>query len=462
MFRQLDDFILEGMRRTHLASVAIALVSKGEVVYQRGYGSRDLETGLPATPRTLYGIGSITKSFTAIALLQLQEKGLLSLEDPVSRYLDFHLKPKGKDILIRHFLSHTSGIPALAYAEALIGHAQHSGDPYLPIGSPQDLIAFMADAEKWAVAEPGERWLYLNEGYALLGEIIAKVSGQAYEDYVRDHILRPLGMERSTFSQADLNRDDDVATPYLLDREGRHLPGRYLFGRLLADGGLISCAEDMSRYLLFLLSRGKNPDGILSPASIEAMEAPRIPTAPEAIDPHDWRKGTPATYYGLGLSSTTFFGRTLVGHGGSVGVATAQLAYIPSEGVGAVVLANGSGYPTAHMAQYALALLLGEDPFAWEPLRVERDLLRWEGIYETYRGTTRVEVRRAGDRLELIFRDRYGEERVPLLPYELKGEEARFFTLSGGRRLWVEFREGPEGPEFIYERYLYRWSGRLT
>ncbi|MDI3270648.1 MAG: serine hydrolase, partial [Bacillota bacterium] len=428
----------------------------------RGYGSRDLETGLPATPRTLYGIGSITKSFTAIALLQLQEKGLLSLEDPVARYLDFPLRPRGKEVLIHHFLSHTSGIPALAYAEALLGHAQDSGDPYLPIGSPVDLLAFMAKAGDWVVAEPGERWFYLNEGYALLGEIVARVSGQPYDEYVREHILQPLGMERSTFSKDDLDREEDVAIPYVLDGEGRHRPGRYLFGRLLADGGLISSAEDMGRYALFLLSRGKNSQGILSPASIEAMEAPRIPTAPEAIDPQNWIQGHPATYYGLGLSSTPFFGRTLVSHGGSVGVATAQLAYIPSAGVGAVVLANGSGYPTASIAQYALALLLQEDPFAWEPLRVERGLLRWEGVYETYRGTTRTEVRRAGDRLDLIFRDRYGEERVPLIPYQLQGEEARFFTLSGGRRLWVEFREGPQGPEFIYERYLYRWSGRLT
>lgn len=175
-FTALEEFILEKMAETKLPGVSIALIDRGEVVYSRGFGFRDIERGLPATPRTLYGIGSVTKSFTCIALLQLQEQGRLRVDDPVDRYLPLSVRPMGEAVRIHHFMTHSSGIPALAYAEAVIRHSVGATDTFVPIGSYDDMLNFVNGAQAWTYTRPGERWFYLNEGYVLLGAIIEKVS----------------------------------------------------------------------------------------------------------------------------------------------------------------------------------------------------------------------------------------------------------------------------------------------
>lgn len=462
-FTAFEEFVHERMNRTKLAAVSVAVVQGGQVAYARGFGCRDSEKGLPATPRTLYGIGSVTKSFTCAAILQLQEQGKLNVEDPVDRYLDFPLRPKGQPVRISHLMSHTSGIPALAYAEAMIGHGQGSGDPYLAIGSPEDVLTFMSQAGDWVLNAPGERWYYLNEGYVLLGEIIARVSGEPYADYVTRHILEPLGMRRSFFDKDRVDADPDAAVPYVEEREGRHRPGRYLYGRILSDGGLISNVEDMAQYVLMFLGEGRGPSGaVLSAESVRQMRTPRVATPPEEIPASgDWAAGKAASHYGFGLSAGPFFGRTLVGHTGSVGVATAAMAFVPEAGIGAMVLANGSGYPLANVAHYALVTMLGEDPWTLPALSLERALLAWEGVYETYRGTMRVRVQRVGDTLDVAFQDEHGEERVPLMPFRATPDAARFFMLSGGRRVWVDFERTGGGRQFVYERYLFRRTGNL-
>ncbi|MDQ7844596.1 MAG: serine hydrolase domain-containing protein, partial [Armatimonadota bacterium] len=142
-FDILEQFIQEKMAETHLPGLSIALVERGETVYARGFGFRDGERGLPATPRTLYGIGSVTKSFTCLAIMQLQERGKLRVDDPVDRYLPLRVKPFGRPITLHHFMTHSSGIPALAYAEAVIRHAAGASDTYLPIASDEDMLTFV-------------------------------------------------------------------------------------------------------------------------------------------------------------------------------------------------------------------------------------------------------------------------------------------------------------------------------
>lgn len=120
MFEKLENFIFEKMCETRLPSLSIAAIKGNEIIYSKAFGFKDVAQGLAATPATLYGIGSVTKSFTALAIMQLFEQGKLSLDDPIDKYMSFPIKPKGETIRITHFLSHTSGIPALAHAEATI------------------------------------------------------------------------------------------------------------------------------------------------------------------------------------------------------------------------------------------------------------------------------------------------------------------------------------------------------
>ncbi len=449
---KLEEFIQEKMAKTKLPGLSIALVSGGEVVYARGFGFRDVENGLPATPDTLYGIGSVTKSFTALAIMQLAERGALSLDDPVEKFLPIKLRPYGEQVRIKHLLTHSSGIPALAYAEALIRSVVGDGVNWLPIASYDDMISFLSGAEEWAEARPGEKFFYLNEGYVLLGYVIEKASGMKYEEYLRKNILDPLGMKRSCFSRENLEKQQDRATPYVLAKDGRRIRSTYPFG-ITSDGGLISSVLELSNYVRMYLNKGTfNGKRVVSPESIREMEEPRI-KVPFVF------MGDEAYGYGW-IITPDFLGHKLVWHSGSVLVSTAFVGYIPDRGIGAAVLANGSGYSLTYIGMYALALMLGRDPEKDLPfIRFDRALDMLAGRYETYRGTMRVDVVRRGDILAFEWKGKYTEYVVPLIPEEIGEERAKFFTVRAGRKLEVTFRMKKGCVELLYERYKLRKMG---
>lgn len=447
-FTKLDSFVLEKMSQTKIPGLSLAIVKNGEVVYSRSYGFKDVERGLPPTPRTVYGIGSVTKSFTALAILKLVEDSRLSLEDEVSKYVPLKLEAMGKPIRIHHLLTHTSGIPALAYAEAFIRSSLGLDTVWLPVSTPEDVIAFMSDYKQWVHSEPGSRYFYLNEGYVLLGYIVSKVSGMSYEDYVRENILKPLGMSRTYFEEYEVSRDPDVAAPYIIDRDGRYVKSRFPYG-IKADGGLLSNCEDMTKYVSMLIDRGRY-GGVetVSRSSIELMEGKyvRIPSGLFKDDS-----------YGYGLTITDeFFGRRLVRHSGSVLVYTAFMGYMPSEGVGVVVLANAAGYPLSFIGMYALACLLGYDPEdSLHFVKQDRIIDKLTGTYETYRGTYRVNIRRMGDFLIVEYRDKYREVATPLAPSEIRDEYAKYYTVSHGGKTEAEFFIEKDKVIMIYERYKF-------
>jgi CubicO group peptidase (beta-lactamase class C family) len=464
-FRRLESFVFEKMASTRLPGLSLALVDRGETTYARGFGQRDLANGLPATPETLYGVASVTKSFTALAVMQLAERGLLDPGDPVERFLHYDLRPGGETVRLEHLLTHTSGVPALAYSEALIGHANGAGRPWLPISGPEDVLTFMAGAEEWAESRPGERWAYANEGYALLGLVVERVSGRPFEEYLRSEILAPLGMHRSFLTRAEVAAARDVATPYVLPHDGPPVPGHYLYRRIRSEGGLISSASDLARYLAMFLADGRLPDGtaLVGSETMAAMIEPRIATPFRTAPGLTGGEGDPepAQRYGFGLAVESFFGRRLIGHAGNVGVSTAHIAYLPEDGLGVAVLANGSGYPLGHVARVALALALGQEPGELPALAVQDSLEQLTGRYRTFRGTVDARVVRHGDFLKLLIASRTNPEEIILVPERTGGSEPGFFTLSEGRSLPVSFRRLDDGTELLFERHKFRRVGPL-
>jgi len=456
-FATLDKFILEKVSETKLPGLSIAAVRDGKVVYSRGFGFRDIAGGKPATPETLYCIGSVTKSFTCIAIMQLQEKGLLSVEDEVGKHIPFNMRAKGEPVRIWHLMSHSSGVPALGYAEAVIRHTMKSTDTWLPLVNGDDIYTFMDEAERWAHCKPGERWFYLNEGYRLLGEIIEKVSSESYTDYVKKHILTPLGMSRSYFSHEEVDGDPEAATPYIVTKDGDRLPSTYPYGLISSDGGLVSSASNMAKYVSMYLDGGRCPNGgIVTPESLSEMMKPRVRT------PYEPWVSRNVRHYGFGLGSTQdAWGNTIMNHGGSVSTATAQFAFIPERKVGVIALANATGYPLSYIADYTLAFLTGNDPEQLPVIRFERSLAEVEGVYETYKGTMRGKVLRKGSLLSLETGDKYRDVSVPLVPIDWMGDVKRFEALAGDLKQIVEvYREGGE-QYLIFERYKMRKVGRI-
>lgn len=445
-FELVESFILDRISKTRIPGLSIALVKDGEVIYSKGFGFRDVDSGLPATPNTIYGIGSVTKSFTALAIMQLYEEGRLDLEDPIEKHLPLNLKPKGSSIKIHNLLTHTTGLPALAYAEAFIMGVLELGESWLPISKPEDIIPFMRGSEDWAVSKPGERFFYLNEGYVLLGLIISKVSGLRYEDYVEKKILEPLGMGRTYFFKEDVEKDPDRATPYTISGEGKVAPSKFPYG-ITSDGGLLSNVIDLSKYIAMYLGRGALGDvRLVSSKSIELMEKPYVKVPYEIF-------GGEAYGYGLEVHPN-FLGYKLVDHGGSVLVYTAYIGYVPERRIGVAVLANASGYPLSNIGMYALASLLGRDPERELPfIKRENVYRKLEGIYETYKSTMKLGVKAGGDFLYIEHKYRYIEERIPIIPEVIEEDYAKFYTFFNGMRIPVEFHITNGKVEMLYERY---------
>lgn len=455
-FAQLERYILDQMSATHLPSVSMAVVQGNEVIWSRGFGLADIASGQPANPDTIYAIASITKSFTAIAVLQLAEQGKLSLDDAIEKHLpSFNLRPGGESVRIKHFLSHTSGIPALASSESMLEYAAGARDHWLPLASYDDFLAFISDAQEWTLNKPGERWYYLNEGYALLGAIIEKCSGVPYGEYIQQQILEPLGMTRSFFHKADVESAGNVATPYSITSEGKPIPARYPYRPVKPGGEMLSTAHDLARYLSMYLNQGEgNGARILSTESLTAMQTPYINTP--AQDSPFGQAG-----YGYGLHIVPdFMGQRLVGHGGSIGICTSYIGFLQEKNLGVAVVVNGSGTPTMNMSMAALAAAIGEDLGQLPFIQQARLLDELSGTYATYKGTMTRTVKHTGDYLTIIAQDKHTYVRTPLLP-ETLGEKSRtFYALQNGSKMPVEFRVDDDGQvSLIYERYLLRKTG---
>jgi hypothetical protein len=166
--------------------------------------------------------------------------------------------------------------------------------------------------------------------------------------------------------------------------------------------------------------------------------------------------------YGYGLMIIpNFFGCKLVGHGGSVLVATAYLGYIPERKVGIALLANGSGYPLSQLGMYGLALMLGKNPEELPFIKMEKQLEALTGRYETYKGTMEAQVARMGSFLCIEIKDKYTEMTIPLVPENLEGNIKTFYTLQGSGKLQVEFIVNGKDIDLIYERYRLKKVGGL-
>ena len=447
--RRFDDLIFSKMSETRLPSVAVSIIQDGEVVHARGFGFKDISGALPATRHTLYGVGSITKSLVALSIAKLVEAGKLDFHDPVTKFLP--LKQRAfESVEVHHLLSHTSGIPGLGSLEVILYSAVGEYHRWLPIAGLGDMLPFLSDVDAWAAAKPGDRLYYLNEGYVLLGEIVAKASGRRWFDFAAEEILKPLRMNRTFLEKEDIALDADMAVPYLV-RGAKVTPVPIPYGSG-APGGLVSNAMDLSNYVRMFIDGGEfEGRRVIARDTLAKMETPyaRWPVQHYGGDS-----------YGYGLQVIPdAFGHKVVGHGGSVDVYTADMKYARDLGAGVVLLSNGTGYNMGRLAMCGIAMLAGKDPEEIKGVRLENLLKKLEGEYRAYKETIFAEVKINGSFLMLSGED-IGQN-IVLVPDGTDGDEARFYTLVAGTREDVTFRFNEHGVEMFYERYRYRRAGPL-
>jgi CubicO group peptidase (beta-lactamase class C family) len=328
---ELTQVLRRGQVQYRLPSVSAAVYRGAETVWAETVGIAD-DAGHQATPETQYRIGSISKTFTAAAVLLLREDGMLALDDPIERHLS---DVRFGRLTIRRLLAHSSGLQREPPGEVWETLEFPKGD---------ELLARLADAE--LVLPAGERWHYSNLAYALLGEVVARVSGTAFADVVDERLIRPLGLTRTTWQSVE-----PAARGYYVDPYARTLRPEPTLegGGVEAVGSLWSTPSDLCRWGNHL-------------ASIEAMHQVQIMDDPEA-----WTLG-----HGLGLQLVRRGERVYFGHGGAMPGFLAMLLGRRSEGIGAALVTNASTPAaaveeiTADLVEKALELNEAEQD-AWLP-----------------------------------------------------------------------------------------------
>lgn len=462
--RTLERFVQEQMIATRIPGLSLVLIRHGEVV-QRHFGFRELTERCLPTGRTRYGIGSVTKVFTALAVMQLVQEGAVALDDPIIRHLPEEASAFG-EATVRQLLTHTSGLPALGWSETKMS-ARWFMDGF-PVGGYEDLATFMHGADAWRTAEPGERWQYSNEGYIILGRLLERIDSQNYTDVLTTRLLKPLGMTRSTFDPAVVASDDDRVQPYMLSDDGALIPGSNLHGNMPAAGGLVSTADDMTALAQLLLHQGTLPDGnsLVRSDLLEAMARPD--TRIDPVTPFDdlplWADGTRFNGAGLQLQPGVLFGNDVWGHGGGVMGGTSYVSVAPAAGVGVVILANAHGYPLAQLSLVALASLLGKPPEAMPFVRRQQLIERCAGSYASWAGTIRAELlpRGWGVELQMAFEPKGRSIPLVLLSHDENTNIIRFLSIGSGRPGIAEIAMSNDGIlELRYERYALRRRGEV-
>lgn len=322
LIAKIDSLAAEALSAPGAAGLSVAVALDSRTILDRGYGKADLEHNVPATEHSIFRIASVTKQFTAAAIMRLAERGRLSLDDDITKYVDF--PTQGKHVTIRHLLTHTSGIKNYTDVPGFFETGTTRDLPPEKVLDPVRNLPFDF--------EPGTKWAYSNTGYHLLGMLIEKITGVPYAKHMRDELFTPLNLSHTRY---------DIAADVIPSRargygviNGAPANASYLSMTVpYAAGGLLSSAGDLVRWQITLES-GR----VVSPDSYKQM------TSPATLS-----DGT-TTRYGFGLFMSEVDGHANVMHDGGIPGFGSILVHFTKENLTIAVISNS---PAASAGQLA-------------------------------------------------------------------------------------------------------------
>lgn len=347
--RKVDQYLAPYLKMENFSG-SILIARKGKVLLKKGYAMANYELGVPNTPQTKFRLGSVTKQFTAMAILQLEERKLLGVNDPLSKYIPDY--PRGDKITIHHLLTHTAGVPNFTnfpdYREIMI----------LPHSLEKIIERFKHRPLDFA---PGEKFSYSNSGYILLSYIIEKASGKSFASFLAENIFQRLGMKDTGYDHSEAllaNR----ASGYVLTDEGlRNAP--YMDMSIPVGGGaLYSTIEDLYRW-----DRALYTEKLVKKETLKRIFTP-------------W-KGDEGYAYGWGIWKKA--GRKMIGHDGGINGFHTHIGRFPEDDACLIILNNIENAPLGRIASDLSAILLGEKYQVqnWKIVPLDPQL------YEKYMGT---------------------------------------------------------------------------
>jgi len=332
---EIRALLVDAARRHSLGGAAVAVVRKGESPVFECLGLADAVANRPIDDDTVFRIASISKTMTAIGLMQLRDQGLFELDDPVNKFLaEFTIEPPpgGSEVTFRHLLTHTSGIGEVpSVADLMRPKSWGAGKPGT---EGTDLAALYRGAIRPDTAA-GAKWAYANHAFAVIGQLVEDISGQPFAAHMREHLFDPLGMNSTEYTRTDRTKDR-VATGY-----------HWMFGRyrslkdydlsLLGPGSVLSSLRDMATYAAWLLGGADPKADVLRRETLAEMMSPQY-----SVDPR---------MYGMGLAFwlDDMGGHRTAGHDGNVPGFASSLLVAPDDGIGVVALTNNSSFIGAHL-----------------------------------------------------------------------------------------------------------------
>jgi CubicO group peptidase (beta-lactamase class C family) len=360
-------------------SGSLLVAKDGEVVLANGYGLADRENRVPVTPETVFDIGSITKQFTAAAILKLEMEGKLSVHDPVSRW--FPNVPADKQgMTLHHLLTHSSGLRDVFGGDYEVAE--------------RDSLAgvILASELQWA---PGTRYDYSNSGYSLLAMVVEKASGMPYEDFVRQKLWGPAGMTRTGYRGVEW-RPGELAVGYRGgERWGTPTDHPWAadgpYWNLRGNGGVLSNVTDLFRW-----HRALEGDAILNADAKRKLWTPHVPEDPEG-----------SSHYGYGWAiANTVRGTKLISHNGGNGIFFADFRRYVDEGVVVLVMSNTTESPAAGTLSAVARTIFGGEAVIAAPVAIEGDPVRAAAAAGSWRLPGGGTIEAAADGARLVLRPR--------------------------------------------------------
>ncbi len=359
--KEFEKYVENIIKAEVAAGIAVAVINReGDTLYQNFFGYRDIKNKLPINEDTIFGMASVTKSFVALSVMQLFEKGKLDLSDSVSKYIPEFTNKNQDTVKICHLLNHTAGYYPLKRTQLKdvakeygFCEKEHGDLGLIPelakIGT--ELVAKQMDAQTkdgFIIGAPGNYFSYCNDGFGLLSEIVCRVSGErTFADYIQKNVLTPLSMTRSACEYVK-PRDDSNSTVLYTQKDGRLTECDYYnMGFVLAGAGALkSTLCDMKKAVLMYLNYG---NGVLSADGIKKMCTPTIECGIN-------------TRYCMGLKQKKHASYTVIEHNGSQPGVSSNIAWSYDTGLGVVVLCNTENISAAAISEAAMRMATDTEP----------------------------------------------------------------------------------------------------
>ncbi|WP_106792291.1 serine hydrolase [Aquimarina sp. Aq78] len=417
------DTLLQERYKPDGPGATVLVAKQGKIIYHKAFGLANIELQVPMKPNNVFEIGSITKQFTSVAILMLMEQGKLTIQDEITKFIPDY-PTHGKKITIHHLLNHTSGIKSYT--------SMNLSEIAAKDMTPTELINYFKNEPM--DFDPGEKWLYNNSGYIILGFIIEKISGQSYEDFVEQNIFTPLAMNNSYYGskrEVIKNRASGYQT-----REG-YVNSAYLSMTLpYAAGSLMSTVEDLHKW-----QNAVNTNVLVKAETIK-----------KAFQNTTLKNGKP-TYYGYGWSVNEIKGIPTIEHGGGIFGYTSYQIYIPEEDVHAAILTNcNCNSPTDITIRIAAIAI--DKPYGKEKIAdvSASALKKLTGVYEFEDGAVRSISLKDGQ----LYSQRDAGKKFKIFP---KAENTFFFEDSFSEIL---FKTDSKKPEAIFKNRAKESKGFKT